>query len=59
MNILCKLGFHEPMHHVWVVFDDGTLHKKCSRCGKALERYLVDIVMGTERGSSRRIAKTN
>ena len=36
MNILCKLGFHKPMHHVWVIFDDGTLHKKCSRCGKVL-----------------------
>ena len=53
MNILCKLGFHKPMHHVLIVFDDGTLHKKCSRCGKALDSHvdwaaLFDDINGVE-----------
>lgn len=36
MNILCKIGFHKPMQHVWIVLNDGQLYKKCSRCGKVL-----------------------
>lgn len=36
MNILCKLGFHKPMQYVWVVYDNGMIFRKCSRCGKVL-----------------------